>query len=762
MTIFPSFFRYPSGQAGLLRFVATAAAAMAVSHAVWGANADLEGAKDACARMKVRQVEIGALLKDQKAGERNDGLLEPNGEPAPETTKLIDDENLDRRAAYDGISSATGVSSSEVGQRRAENIRNRLIPGVRRMVPTVAGEWEWSIGGADDQIPPRLLTRPGASLRSAPDGDISISGLANFTMYDVVDHAKGAGGDLWYQVSERGGAPSGWILEAEALEWHQSLVMAYETQNNRNRVLFFNEKEELRDLAEMQESDRSKEVARLIEVVEAGGDPGRSVVAMEPIFDQRTQEIPVIIPILDHETLTIDGTRETRLLRLAAATRSEQDMEVAPVRLPLIDIVFVMDATSSMGPYLEETKRAVAEFAAGVGGSDPTIRFGVVAYRDSDPQFSSRMEYTVKNFTPNLVSAVELVEALVEVKALASDPGDPIPEDVNTGIAQAIRSSWRSDRPGEELRFIILVGDASGNEPYRSNGSRNLGNESELGSQNVRDLLDQEGISLQAIHIKAPDYKSDHAKAEADFSAVSRNPGDSIGSRYLAVDYRPESFKADIETPFRLMGEFLTTAKEDFVEDAGQADQAIQKGLAQPSMKQMFGGLLANAYVQWVAGQNRVPLDRDFKGWVIPNDLADPSRNAMEVNVLLKRPELENLKRRLDGVLQATNGSPQAGGDFFDRIQEIPGNAIKDPGASEFSTAFDFPAFIANLPYRSRILDMKRGQWEAMSAGNKTQYINDWRNMSAYYGDLLQDQGFWKKLSPEGEDFVMIPLTSLP
>lgn len=610
-------------------------------------------------------------------------------------------------------------------------------------------------------MPPRLLTRPGANLRSVPEGDVSVSGISNFTMYDVLDQAESANMELWYQVSERDAVPLGWIREAEALEWHQSLVMQYTKQTNRNRVLYFDDKEELRTLAEMQPNDRAKEASRLVETAQQGGDPGRSVIALEPVFDQGTQEIPVIIPILDHEVFKID-VRETRLLRLAAATRSEPDGEPLSVRPPLVDIVFALDTTSSMGPYLEETKRAVAEFAAGVGGSDPTIRFGVVAYRDSDPRFQNKMEYTVKNFTPSLVNASELVEVLGQIKALPVDPGDPIPEDVFSGIAEASRSSWRSDKPGEELRVIILVGDASGNEPYSSNGSRNLGNESGLGQENLRDILNQAGISLQSIHIKAPTYKSDHDKAEADFSVLSRNPGDSIASRYMSVDYQPQSFKANIQAPFRIMENFLTRDKTDFEKNSKQADQAVEQGLAQPSVEQMFGGLLANAYVQWVTGQNRVPLDRDIKGWVIPNDLADSAHQSMEVRLILKRPELENLKRRLDGVLQAANDSSQAGGDFFERIQMITGNTIRNPAANEFSGAFDVPEFITNLPYRSRMLDMKRGDWEAMSQGNKIQYINDWRNMSTYYDGLLQDRAPWNKLSPEGDEFVMIPLTMLP
>lgn len=197
--------------------------------------------------------------------------------------------------------------------------------------------------------------------------------------------------------------------------------------------------------------------------------------------------------------------------------------------------------------------------------------------------------------------------------------------------------------------------------------------------------------------------------------------------------------------------------------DAFKAEAEVaQARSGQPAIERMFAGLLANAYAEWVVGQNRVPLDRDFKGWVIPDDLADPTRRAMDRYLMLKRPELENLKRRLDAVLEAANESSQTAGDFFERIQTIPGNAIRNPSANQFGEVFDFPDLIKNLPYLSRILGMKRGDWESMGEGQKTEYINGWRGMSGYYGRLLQDRDSWDRLSPGGEEFVMISLDMLP
>jgi hypothetical protein len=47
-----------------------------------------------------------------------------------------------------------------------------------------------------------------------------------------------------------------------------------------------------------------------------------------------------------------------------------------------INIVFVIDGTNSMGPYLESVRSAVMEGAAAVQSSDNTFRYGAVIYRD--------------------------------------------------------------------------------------------------------------------------------------------------------------------------------------------------------------------------------------------------------------------------------------------------------------------------------------------------------------------------------------------
>jgi len=73
------------------------------------------------------------------AGENNKGLLEQRAMLAPAQTKLMNDENADRKALYAILAKRLGLSVSVVGQGRAESIRKKSAPKVWIQEPS--GKW---------------------------------------------------------------------------------------------------------------------------------------------------------------------------------------------------------------------------------------------------------------------------------------------------------------------------------------------------------------------------------------------------------------------------------------------------------------------------------------------------------------------------------------------------------------------------------------------------------------------------------------------
>ncbi|HKP53317.1 MAG TPA: VWA domain-containing protein [Chloroflexia bacterium] len=117
-----------------------------------------------------------------------------------------------------------------------------------------------------------------------------------------------------------------------------------------------------------------------------------------------------------------------------------------------LDLVFLLDATGSMGDEIDKIKATVDSVAARIeqlpGSSQP--RFGLVAYQDEgDDYVTKAWEFAgVQQFSDNLSN----------VSALG---GGDYPESVNAGLRDAINlQGWADNSTGRRLRMIILVGDA--------------------------------------------------------------------------------------------------------------------------------------------------------------------------------------------------------------------------------------------------------------------------------------------------------------
>lgn len=73
---------------------------------------------------------IDKLKLSNKVGENNVGLLEQRAALSPEETKLMNEENKDRRDLYTILARRLSVTMTVVGQGRAEEVRKKSAPGV--------------------------------------------------------------------------------------------------------------------------------------------------------------------------------------------------------------------------------------------------------------------------------------------------------------------------------------------------------------------------------------------------------------------------------------------------------------------------------------------------------------------------------------------------------------------------------------------------------------------------------------------------------
>jgi Mg-chelatase subunit ChlD len=123
---------------------------------------------------------------------------------------------------------------------------------------------------------------------------------------------------------------------------------------------------------------------------------------------------------------------------------------------PRIEVAFAMDATGSMGPYIEQARARIGQIAQSLaeGEPKPDVRFALVAFRDKGDEFVTR----VKPFTPKL----EEMKAYLD--STEAGGGGDTPEAVLEGLKAAlVELAWTpKQNKGDEnvVRLIYLVGDA--------------------------------------------------------------------------------------------------------------------------------------------------------------------------------------------------------------------------------------------------------------------------------------------------------------
>jgi len=121
----------------------------------------------------------------------------------------------------------------------------------------------------------------------------------------------------------------------------------------------------------------------------------------------------------------------------------------APVARPRLDLVFLVDATGSMGDEIAKLKSSMLAMSQQIGKlpGQPDVCYGLVAYRDKGDAFLTR----TADFTDNLGA---FQSALGRLQA---GGGGDTPEALNEALAETVHGlAWRRDA----VRLVVLVADA--------------------------------------------------------------------------------------------------------------------------------------------------------------------------------------------------------------------------------------------------------------------------------------------------------------
>ena len=656
----------------------------------------------------------------------------------PGHAELADLEGTHGHAAPDGLSALEGTAGHEA-----------VDDGIVCQPGSLCLE-------AATQLPLRILPRPFASMyREAAAAEDSVL-QANMPAFKPLYVFARQGLDLslpsdprgWYQVGRSKAEPEGWMQARDVLEWRQALLVSYTHPGNelegRSPVLMFSDRAALE--AVVDDMDMAGKAKGLYESINGGNIPD-SVVSMEP---QRFVDITrkfYVLPILQWSQTRIDGD-DARLLQLAAAvpgsrgadTLSSPDyLEQAQVgrsaggAMPgvLTDVVFVIDTTRSMQPFIDMTREAVAgmtrKFSAETADR---FRFGLVVYRDS-LEVAPQLDYVTRNLTPELVSGEKLVE-LLETEGGATAVGSvDYAEEAFAGVDVALRSRWRDGA----LRFVILIGDASSHpkgHPQNTTGK----DETDL-----RREYDDAQVHLFAIHLQDPRAAEDHPRALAQFSHLARVRGSAETSAIREVN-------ANDEAQYRELVEHLTGRINSL------QGETMGGSAAESAPLEEFDKLWEAALIEYVGKEATPP--KDIVAWTLDRDLINPADRSLEVRVLVTREQLSSLSQSLDQVVQALMRAQVTQGQFFEALQSVSGQAMKRPdeigGAATLAQSGLLPAFIQSLPYKSDILSLTDDMFASMTAEQRSQL--EWSVLAKLdqYRTINEQVDAWFRLNDTDPD----------
>lgn len=609
----------------------------------------------------------------------------------------------------------------------------------------------------------KVLTRPGAQL-CAKAGDASGKPLEPFSVFFVYERAEAAGKPWLLVGAGSDGKTQGWLAADASVPWRHMITLSFAVPTNRERVLFFRERQGLTDFVNADAA--AAETSKLLKEIGAKGNlgPAHPVIAAEPDKFVDLQKQFYLLPVLEAASTVLKSGHRARVVKVASVTRD------APVAQPAqtlandggIDnfnaaVVFVIDASSSMQPYIDRTRKAMEEVLkqAEAAKVASRIRFGLVAYQD-DPAKTKGVEYLSKIFAdPNSTATREQFMAATQgVKATASSTR-AFAEDGYAALDEALRRINWNNFGG---RYIVYISDASARE-----GSSPLAS-TRLSTAQMRAHAQERGVAIYAMHLKTPEGKADHALGEAQYKRLSDWPGK--GALYFPVEAGdPARFEAGVKQMATALVEQVKAPQKTLAAPA--AAPAAKADAVQESVDAVGRAMV----LAFLGRQQGVRSPAMFEAWASDRDVRNREIPAFTVRVLLTKNQLSDLQSTVRRLVEAYEKTQLDPGSFFNQLRSAAAAMGRDPSklgqgkAKNLEEAGLMGEYLEGLPYQSQVMGIDFSTWTNMSVGQSQAIIDNLKSLVVLYQRFHDDVDRWVKLNPaagDGDKVFPVPIDSLP
>ncbi len=595
----------------------------------------------------------------------------------------------------------------------------------------------------------RALSRPGAKLLDGPGG-AELRDLPPFQVYYIYEQD-----DDWTKVGTAvEDAVAGYIATDQVLDWNTNIVATFNNRvaAERDRHMIFETKEKVVELLSQENVVATAAAYRDRAIA---GDPmdGSGVISMEPDVYIDLRERFYILPILEAQRrVRLPGRNRGNILQVAAMSANKEDPLPQVTQPDLsempIDIVFVIDTTRSMQPYINETREAAQQFANEIAGTEASerMRFGIVEFRDNI-DLAPGLEYPTKIALPlnETSDASAFVEAINNVNATEAN-SDGFNEDAIAGLHTAITELDWSD---VGAKMIYLITDAG---PRLEDTTL-----ADVQMPEIRGLAEEKGIIISTWHLLTSDGGFDHAAASNDYRGLSQFESQST---YVGIEQGdPDAFQDVLESQINLF-----TTMIEYAQNGLSADQIDDEEIDEEDRR--LGLAIQLAYL----GQTGAGTAPDvFAGWTIDRGIAQFQNPALEIRIMLTRNELSTLSRIVSTMIDEMDAGVLDPTTFFQQMQGAMALLSQDSSrvaSQELQVLGDaVGAYLAELPYRSDIMQLTEEEWISLGGGEQQALKNRLKSKLRTYEDIFADPSLWTSLdpdAPEGEQVSLIKLDLMP
>lgn len=626
----------------------------------------------------------------------------------------------------------------------------------------------------------RVISHPGTKLYAGAETGSAVTQdeVKPFSIFYVYDRKNGR-----LEVGPSSTAPSGWMESSAATDWPQAMTLIFTPRGGRMPVLFFKEQ---KDIVSICKADDMKEQLKSLEKTMAEaktGQPDASVpvLAAEPSDEQGavSRNRFYIMPIQSMsdpfegtkflQVASIDpGSAQGKPVGGAGSGDGAQKNGGKPENMRTA-IVFVIDTTVSMKPYIEQSLNVIRSAFDNIEKEKlgDSVGFAVVAFRNNT-EHNAKIGYVTKVISDfKTLSERKLLEDALAKVDEATASTHSYDEDSMAGVKAAVDDlSWGDF----QSRVMVLITDAGPLPPGDALAS------TRMAPSEMMDYARTKNIWLTVCHVRSPSGAKNHAYAEKAYRELTSTGS---GSSYIPIPApTPKAGAESFARTAKVLAESLTKVVKTTAErklpqkpEPKTPDRAAPEEQAKAigdrigyAMQLEFlgsqrGNRAPSVVSAWIADMD---LDRLADGEYIP---------TVEVAVLLTKNQLSDLQKQLKVIIdQAERTKKTDSKDFFEGILSASAQMARDPNAFSIKPGQNLQEtgvlgeFLEGLPYKSDIMLLREEDWYRMSVGQQAAFINKLRSRIARYEEYDKDRDNWESFgAPDAGDWVYrVPLSMLP